>query len=111
MDDWWLLTGGHTLRVIAQGVDDARVAFNRQCVHLEAWQIVAYTISLACLFMWCHRQLKAERSMSARIRAGVSFCLQFFSSAFATSHLRSPRLCWIELFVFIFYACASRLFF
>lgn len=73
MDEWWPFGGGQTLRVIAQAVDDARVAFNRQCVHLEAWQIVSYTLSIACLFIWCRRQLKTDRPLAERIRATVSF--------------------------------------
>ncbi|VDN25788.1 unnamed protein product [Gongylonema pulchrum] len=71
MDDWWSPDGGHTWRLIAQAVDDGRVGFNRACVHLEPWQIVSYTISLACLFMWFRRLIKADRPLAARIRATV----------------------------------------
>lgn len=69
MDDWWPPVGGQTWRLIAQAVDDGRVAFNRTCVHLEPWQIVSYTISLAFLFSWFRRMLKADRPLTQRIRA------------------------------------------
>ncbi|VDN01278.1 unnamed protein product [Thelazia callipaeda] len=71
MDEWWTPESGHTWRVIAQMVDDGRVGFNQACVHLEAWQIVSYTLSLTCLFMWIHRQLKVDRPLSTRIRAMI----------------------------------------
>lgn len=71
MDEWWQPLGGHTWRLIAQALDDGRVAFNRTCVHLEPWQIVSYTLSLAFLSLWFRRLLKADKSLSARIRASL----------------------------------------
>lgn len=71
MDEWWPFGGGQTLRVIAQAIDDTRVAFNRNCVTLEAWQIVSYTLSVAFLLLWCRRQLRADKPLTDRIRAAV----------------------------------------
>ncbi|VDP15108.1 unnamed protein product, partial [Onchocerca flexuosa] len=75
MDEWWTLDGGHTWRLVLQIVDDSRVGFNRACVHLEPWQIVSYTLSIACLFIWLQKLLKADRPLSTRIRAVVLFPL------------------------------------
>ncbi|OZC09129.1 hypothetical protein X798_03876 [Onchocerca flexuosa] len=71
MDEWWTLDGGHTWRLVLQIVDDSRVGFNRACVHLEPWQIVSYTLSIACLFIWLQKLLKADRPLSTRIRAVI----------------------------------------
>ncbi|MCP9265596.1 Sphingosine-1-phosphate lyase [Dirofilaria immitis] len=71
MNEWWTLDGGHTWRLVAQVVDDGRVGFNRAFVHLEPWQIVSYTLSVACLFIWLRKLLKADRPLSTRIRAVI----------------------------------------
>ncbi|VDM28145.1 unnamed protein product [Toxocara canis] len=71
MVDFWPQSGGQTWRLIAQAVDDGRVAFNRACVHLEPWQIVSYTVSVAFLTLWFRRMMKSDRPISKRIRAAV----------------------------------------
>lgn len=75
MEDLWPPSGGQTWRLIAQAVDDSRVAFNRACVHLEPWQVVSYTLSVAFLTLWFRRIMKSDRPMTQRIRAAVSFFL------------------------------------
>ncbi|KAL3982871.1 Pyridoxal-dependent decarboxylase conserved domain family protein [Acanthocheilonema viteae] len=69
MNEWWALDGGYTWRLVAQIVDDGRVEFNRACVDLEPWQIVSYTLSVTCFFIWVRKLLKADRPLSARIRS------------------------------------------
>lgn len=71
MEDLWPPSGGQTWRLIAQAVDDSRVAFNRACVHLEPWQVVSYTLSVAFLTLWFRRIMKSDRPMTQRIRAAV----------------------------------------
>ncbi|KAK6111251.1 Uncharacterized protein BM_BM18217 [Brugia malayi] len=69
MSEWWTLNGGYTWRLVAQVVDDGRVGFNRSCIDLEPWQIVSYTLSVVCFFIWLRRLLKANRPLSTCIRA------------------------------------------
>uniref|UniRef100_A0A0R3S104 sphinganine-1-phosphate aldolase n=1 Tax=Elaeophora elaphi TaxID=1147741 RepID=A0A0R3S104_9BILA len=71
MNEWLALDGGYTWRLVAQVVDDGRVGFNRACVDLEPWQIVSYTLSVACFFIWLRKLLKADRPLSTRIRASI----------------------------------------
>ncbi|EFO28024.1 sphingosine-1-phosphate lyase 1 [Loa loa] len=71
MNEWWASDGGYTWRLVAQFVDDGRVSFNRACIDLEPWQIVSYTLSVACFFIWLRKLLKADRPLSARIRAVI----------------------------------------
>uniref|UniRef100_A0A0M3IUN3 Bestrophin homolog n=1 Tax=Ascaris lumbricoides TaxID=6252 RepID=A0A0M3IUN3_ASCLU len=72
MEDLWPPSGGQTWRLIAQAVDDSRVAFNRACVHLEPWQVVSYTLSVAFLTLWFRRIMKSDRPMTQRIRAAAT---------------------------------------
>lgn len=64
---------GETLRLLTQTIDDFRIAFNRTCVHLEAWQIVSYTLSIAFLSLWLKRQFKDDRPIIDRLRTLVCF--------------------------------------
>lgn len=82
MNEWWVLDGGYTWRLVAQVVDDGRVGFNRACIDLEPWQIVSYTLSVACFFIWLRKLLKADRPVLTRIRAVVHFPLYSISLLF-----------------------------
>ncbi|CAG9535217.1 unnamed protein product [Cercopithifilaria johnstoni] len=76
MDEWWALDGGYTWRLVAQIVDDSRVGFNRACVDLEPWQIVSYTLSVTCFFIWLRKLLKGDRPLPTRIRAVIFSALR-----------------------------------
>ncbi|VDK54573.1 unnamed protein product, partial [Anisakis simplex] len=71
MGDLWPPSGGQTWRLISQAIDDSRMAFNRACVHLEAWQIVSYTLSMVFLAIWFKELMKSDRTLVQRIRAFV----------------------------------------
>lgn len=82
MNERWALDSGYTWRLITQAVDDGRVGFNRACIDLEPWQIVSYTLSVACLFIWLRELLKGDRPLSIRIRAMVYLPLYLISLLF-----------------------------
>lgn len=82
MNEWWALDGGYTWRLVAQVVDDGRVGFNRACIDLEPWQIVSYTLSVTCFFIWLREVLKGDRPLSTRIRAAVPFLVYLISLLF-----------------------------
>lgn len=85
MNKWWALDGGLIWRLVAQILDDCRVAFNGACEDLEPWQIVSYTLSSACFFIWLREILETDCPLSTRIQALVIF---FMFNQFTFSNLR-----------------------
>ncbi|VDN30218.1 unnamed protein product [Cylicostephanus goldi] len=55
-------------RVVFEHVDEARAMVNRQCSHLESWQIISYTISMCFLIVWFRRMNRSDKPFIQRFR-------------------------------------------
>ncbi|KIH68637.1 pyridoxal-dependent decarboxylase domain protein [Ancylostoma duodenale] len=58
-------------RVVFEHVDEARALVNRQCSHLESWQIMSYTIAACFLVMWFRRMNRSDKPFVYRLRSSV----------------------------------------
>ncbi|CAJ0602401.1 unnamed protein product [Cylicocyclus nassatus] len=58
-------------RVVFEHVDEARAMVNRQCSHLESWQIISYTISMCFLIVWFRRMNRSDKPFIQRFRSSV----------------------------------------
>ncbi|EYC35398.1 hypothetical protein Y032_1063g3519 [Ancylostoma ceylanicum] len=65
-------TSSHPMwRVVFEHVDEARALVNRQCSHLESWQIMSYTIAMCFLVMWFRRMNRSDKPFIHRMRSSV----------------------------------------
>uniref|UniRef100_A0A1I7WN94 DUF4220 domain-containing protein n=1 Tax=Heterorhabditis bacteriophora TaxID=37862 RepID=A0A1I7WN94_HETBA len=55
-------------RIVIEHVDEFRALFNRSCTHLEAWQVVSFSISLCFLITWIRHINRSDKSLFLRIK-------------------------------------------
>ncbi|KAK6746945.1 hypothetical protein RB195_000285 [Necator americanus] len=58
-------------RIVFEHVDEARALVNRQCSHLESWQIMSYTLAACFLVMWFRRMNRSDKPFIHRLRSSV----------------------------------------
>ncbi|PAV86466.1 hypothetical protein WR25_15033 [Diploscapter pachys] len=57
-----------TYRVVFEQIDLVRRQFNRQTSHLEAWQIVSYTVSVCFLIAYIRRITRSDKPVLVQLR-------------------------------------------
>ncbi|MFH4979344.1 hypothetical protein AB6A40_006053 [Gnathostoma spinigerum] len=79
MNEVWPSVEDSAWRLLVHIIDDTRLSVNRLCLHLEPWQIVSYTFSLAFFLLWLREQLKADKPFINRLRGWVFRRIRKFS--------------------------------
>ncbi|CAD6192780.1 unnamed protein product [Caenorhabditis auriculariae] len=57
-----------TLRVAWEYIDDLRILFNARLNHLEAWQVVCYSLSFCFFIAWFRRMTRSSEPLFVQIK-------------------------------------------